>query len=102
MTISFMLISALAGWCGTLYPGWLRELLKHLPQPHPPEPDPWRRRSIISAFAGLASGFAVNSFIIDSENVTASVLIAFVVSGFVAGRFVGNISDRVIDQMAKR
>ncbi|MEO6173798.1 MAG: hypothetical protein ABIP27_01490 [Flavobacterium circumlabens] len=65
METAFFLIM---GWCGTGYPGWLRDLLKKWPPP-PPDPEPWRHISIIvlGLVAGLVGGHFFSNAIAENQ-----------------------------------
>lgn len=77
MSTGYLLLSALVGWCGTLWPRWW---WPRPPRPVPPDPEPWWRTSVIAVVGGLVGGFLASEFL------TLSVLpIAF-------GAFAGGVA----------
>lgn len=88
METAFFLIM---GWCGTGYPGWLRDLLKKIPPPRP-EPEPWWHIGIIGLglVAGVVGGHYFNDAIVDNhffagQNAIASGLFSFGASNVATG-----------------
>lgn len=88
METTFFLIM---GWCGTGYPGWLRDLLKKWPPP-PPDPEPWRHISLIvlGLVAGLIGGHFFSNAIVENQffagqRAIAAGLFAFGVSNMATG-----------------
>ena len=87
METAFFLIM---GWCGTGYPGWLRNLLKKIPPP--PDPEPWWHIGIIGLglVAGAVGGHYFSNAIAENQffagqNAIASGLFAFGASNVVTG-----------------
>lgn len=115
MHTSYLLFAAAAGWCGTLWPGWILEWLRHhhpvgppdpdpgpwskqaagIPTPQParqaskPEPDPWRQAAvsvILGVLGGVGGAIAVGqAFPSEVSLVTVSI------GALVGGRVLSNI-----------
>jgi hypothetical protein len=83
MSTAYLVISAVVGWCGTLWPQWWRS-----PRPPKPEPQPWLKLSTIAAVGGVIGGFAITK-------VVAGSLIFIVIGAFAGGLAALAIADRI-------
>jgi hypothetical protein len=83
MSTSYIVLSALVGWCGTLWPHWWR--VPRPPRPYP-DPEPWWRPSVVAIAGGVVGGYVITWF------ATLSVAIVAV------GAFGGGLAALAIDE----
>lgn len=80
---------ALAGWCGTPYPGWWKG-----PRPKP-DPEPWWAIKLIAVLGGLLGGWAVERLFTTPE-LTPALVTATTLGALVGGRFLGDIASMAL------
>src|SRR5437763_5665908 len=82
---------ALAGWCGTPWPGWWRG-----PRPHP-DPDPWIIK-LVAVVGGVLGGWAVSKIALASTvpDTAPAMVAATTLGAFVGGRVLSEIAIIII------
>ncbi len=79
---------ALAGWCGTPYPGWRPG--RKGPRPDP-DPQPWLVK-VVAVIGGLLGGWAVERLFTAQETGPALVA-ATLVGALIGGRVLGDLAS---------
>ena len=77
---------ALAGWCGTPYPGWWRG-----PRPKP-DPEPWWLVKVVAIIGGVLGGWLVERMF-PATDVGPALVAATTLGALVVGRFAGDIAS---------
>lgn len=91
MSITFLIIGFLAGWCGTPWP-------KRWPIPWPPVPKPdpppcWICGNFASGIAGVFTAFLVMNFIPEEVD-----LATISITSFIGGRLGGDLYNAIKKQ----
>jgi hypothetical protein len=89
-----LFLAAMIGWCGTRYPGWFWDLIRHRPPVGPgpgPDPDPTWFQGLIRGLIGAVGG--AGAVLVFQPAIAEAGFLGLAVTAFFGGGFLGSVSE---------